>query len=30
MEDGTAERIRPRDRILETARDMFHKHGIKG
>jgi AcrR family transcriptional regulator len=30
MEDGTAERVRPRDRILETARDMFHKHGIRG
>ncbi|UDL91828.1 TetR/AcrR family transcriptional regulator [Mesorhizobium sp. PAMC28654] len=30
MEDGTVERARPRDRILETARDMFHKHGIKG
>jgi AcrR family transcriptional regulator len=30
MEDGTVERARPRDRILETAQDMFHKHGIKG
>lgn len=30
MEDGTVERVRPRDRILETAQDMFHKHGIKG
>src|SRR5882762_2725904 len=30
MADGTSERVRPRDRILETARDMFHKHGIKG
>jgi AcrR family transcriptional regulator len=29
MEDGTAERARPRDRILETAQDMFHKHGIR-
>lgn len=30
MADGVVERSRPRDRILETARDMFHKHGIKG
>ncbi|TPL98919.1 TetR/AcrR family transcriptional regulator [Mesorhizobium sp. B2-3-11] len=30
MTDGVVERSRPRDRILETARDMFHKHGIKG
>lgn len=30
MTDGVVERPRPRDRILETARDMFHKHGIKG
>lgn len=30
MDDGTVERVRPRDRILETAQDMFHKHGIKG
>ncbi|RUY09207.1 TetR/AcrR family transcriptional regulator, partial [Mesorhizobium sp. M7A.F.Ca.US.005.03.2.1] len=30
MADGIVERSRPRDRILETARDMFHKHGIKG
>jgi AcrR family transcriptional regulator len=30
MTDGIVERSRPRDRILETARDMFHKHGIKG
>jgi len=30
MADSTAERARPRDRILETAQDMFHKHGIKG
>ncbi|TIV24340.1 MAG: TetR/AcrR family transcriptional regulator, partial [Mesorhizobium sp.] len=30
MTDGVAERSRPRDRILETAQDMFHKHGIKG
>ena len=30
MVDGTSERVRPRDRILETAQDMFHKHGIKG
>ncbi|RWC20761.1 TetR/AcrR family transcriptional regulator [Mesorhizobium sp.] len=30
MADGVVERSRPRDRILETAQDMFHKHGIKG
>ncbi|MER9583376.1 TetR/AcrR family transcriptional regulator [Mesorhizobium sp. M0276] len=30
MTDGVVERSRPRERILETARDMFHKHGIKG
>src|SRR5882757_3301313 len=30
MTDDVAERSRPRDRILETAQDMFHKHGIKG
>ena len=30
MTDGVVERARPRDRILETAQDMFHKHGIKG
>ncbi|MER8565516.1 TetR/AcrR family transcriptional regulator [Mesorhizobium sp. M0924] len=30
MADGITDRVRPRDRILETAQDMFHKHGIKG
>src|SRR5436190_16042302 len=30
MADGITDRARPRDRILETAQDMFHKHGIKG
>ncbi|ESY73238.1 TetR/AcrR family transcriptional regulator [Mesorhizobium sp. M1050] len=30
MTEGVVERSRPRERILETARDMFHKHGIKG
>ncbi|TIT77252.1 MAG: TetR/AcrR family transcriptional regulator, partial [Mesorhizobium sp.] len=25
MADGVVERSRPRDRILETAQDMFHK-----
>lgn len=30
MTHGVVERVRPRDRILETARDMFHKHGIRG
>ncbi|SHE79803.1 transcriptional regulator, TetR family [Kaistia soli DSM 19436] len=30
MGDGAAEKVRPRDRILGTARDLFHKHGIRG
>ncbi|MER9138085.1 TetR/AcrR family transcriptional regulator [Mesorhizobium sp. M0830] len=30
MTEGVVERSRPRERILQTARDMFHKHGIKG
>ena len=30
MEAWTAPRLRPRERIVETARDLFHKHGIRG
>jgi len=30
MEACTAPRARPRERIVETARDLFHKHGIRG
>ncbi len=30
LEACVAPRPRPRERIVETARDLFHKHGIKG
>jgi AcrR family transcriptional regulator len=30
MEDCGALRLRPRERIVGTARDLFHKHGIRG
>ena len=30
MTDGTAERVRPRDRIVVTARTCFTSTGIKG
>jgi AcrR family transcriptional regulator len=30
MEACNTPRTRPRDRIVETARDLFHKHGIRG
>ena len=29
-EDGAAAPSRPRDRIVLSARDLFHKHGIRG
>jgi AcrR family transcriptional regulator len=30
VEECTATRLRPRDRIAGAARDLFHKHGIRG
>jgi len=30
MDNLTVERVRPRDRIVEKARDLFHKYGIRG
>lgn len=30
MEDGATLRLRPRERIVGTARGLFHKHGIRG
>jgi len=29
-EDCITQRLRPRERIVGTARDLFHKHGIRG
>ena len=29
-EDCIAPRLRPRERIVGTARDLFHRHGIRG
>lgn len=29
-EDSAAAGLKPRDRLLVTARDLFHQHGIKG
>ena len=30
MEECGAQRLRPRERIVGTARDLFHRHGIRG
>lgn len=30
MDNSVVERVRPRDRIVEKARDLFHKFGIRG
>jgi AcrR family transcriptional regulator len=30
MDNLTVVRVRPRDRIVEKARDLFHKYGIRG
>src|SRR5215813_2710960 len=30
MQDGAQVPLRPRERIISTARDLFRKHGIRG
>ena len=30
MESGEHAAIRPRERIIKTARDLFRRHGIRG